>query len=298
MATKILITGGTGLIGTALSKLLTKHRYVVSHLSRTRNASALYPTFTWDVNKRWIEASALQTDYIIHLAGAGIADHRWTDKRKQILADSRIKSADLLYDHVKKLKIKPKGIISASAIGFYGAETGDKTMVETSPPGRDFLGKLVQNWEEKIQVFEALGISVTILRIGIGLAGGGGALRKLALPIKLGIGALFASGKQNMSWIHIDDLCELIAFSIKSQLRGVYNAVSNCDTNQALTFALAKQLNRKVILPNIPVWALKILLGEMAEMVIGGNKVNADKIRNEGFMFKYTKLEDALDDIY
>lgn len=298
---KVLITGGSGLVGTELSALLKEKGYEVAHLTRNRKDDYPYQQFEWDIEKQEMEEEAIRfADVIIHLAGAGVADEKWTDKRKKIIIDSRTESAALLHNTIAKmLEEAPQHFISASAIGYYGMDTGDKIVDENSVAGTDFLAEVTKKWEASADQFESLTIPTAKIRIGIVLSEKGGALPQLAQPIKLYAGAPLGSGKQWMSWIHIEDLASLFLHVMENKLTGVYNGVGiNPATNKEVTKAVAKALNKPLILPNIPPFAMKLILGEMAQMVLGGNKVSAEKILNSGFKFKYEHLEEALKDIY
>ena len=294
MGTKILITGGSGMIGKALSAVLTKKGFEIAHLSRNPKAGGEYPMYLWDLHEKYIDPKALDTDLIIHLAGEGIADKRWTPERKDVLQASRIQSAQLLYNAISKRQKKPLRIISASAIGYYGSDTKASVCKETTLPGDDFIGQFVLNWERQLSAFDTLGMQVSLLRIGFVLAKQGGALPKLMRPIFWGVGAPIGSGLQQISWIHIDDLCQMFVYVIEHQLSGIYNAVTDSVTNADLTCAIAKQINRPLWLPNIPNFTLKLLFGEMASLILGGNKVSADKILAQGFEYDYPELEGAL----
>ncbi|WP_340152865.1 TIGR01777 family oxidoreductase [uncultured Marivirga sp.] len=297
----ILITGGSGLVGTELSAILKENGYEVAHLTRNKKSDYPYKQFLWNIKNQEIEKEAIRfADVIIHLAGAGVADKKWTETRKKIIVESRTESTSLLYDTIKKMpNDAPKHIISASAIGYYGMDTGDKLVDEESKAGNDFLADVTQKWEASVDQFESLKIPTAKIRIGIVLTKKGGALPQLAQPIKLMAGAPLGSGKQWMSWIHIDDLTRLFLHLLENKFTGVYNGVgTNPATNKEVTKAVAKVLNKPLILPNVPAFAMKLLLGEMAQMVLGGNKVSAKKTLNSGFEFKYEKLEEALVDIY
>jgi len=298
MGTKILITGGSGMIGQALSAALSQKGHQVSHLSRNPLKHTRYPSFKWDIARGYIDPSALKVDVIIHLSGEGIANKRWTEKQKQKLIVSRIDAAQLLYDQVIKLKTRPIRIISASAIGYYGSDTQDEECFENTPAGDDFIGKFVCKWEQQVNQFETLGIRVTLLRIGIVLSKVGGALPKLTLPILWGVGAPIGSGRQNISWIHLDDLVKMFVFVVERQVLGIYNAVTQNTTNTLLTQAIAKQLKRPLFLPNIPGFFLKIIFGEMSKIILGGNQVSGMKIIEHGFKPDYPTLEGALSDIF
>ena len=298
MGTKILITGGSGMIGQALSAALSQKGHQVSHLSRHPSKDASYPSFKWDIASRYIDPRALKVDVIIHLSGEGIANKRWTEKQKQKLIVSRIDAAQLLYDQVVKLKKRPTRIISASAIGYYGSDTQEQECFEDTPAGVDFIGQFVFKWEQQVNQFEALGMQVSMLRIGIVLSKAGGALPKLTLPILWGVGAPIGSGKQNMSWIHLDDLVKMFVFVVEQQMMGVYNAVTQSTTNALLTQAIAKQLKKPLFLPNVPGLFLKLTFGEMSKIILGGNLVSGRKINEQGFKPDYPTLEGALSDIF
>lgn len=298
---KILITGGSGLVGTELSTLLKEKGYEVAHLTRNKKENYPYQQFEWDIKKQEMEEDAIRfADVIIHLAGAGVADEKWTDERKKIIIESRTESAALLHKTITKMPNEaPEYFISASAIGFYGMDTGDKLVDENSEAGKDFLAEVTKEWEASADQFESLNIPTAKIRIGIVLSEEGGALPQLAKPIKLYAGAPLGSGEQWMSWIHVEDLARLFLHVMENKLTGVYNGVGiNPATNAEVTKAVAKELDKPLILPNVPAFAMKLLLGEMAKMVLGGNKVSAEKTLNSGFKFKFEELDKALEDIY
>ena len=298
MGTKILITGGSGMIGQALSAALSQNGYQISHLSRSPSKNANYLSYKWDIADQYIDPNALKVDLIIHLSGEGIANKRWTKKQKQKLIASRIDAAKLLYNHIIKLKKRPKRIISASAVGYYGSDTQQEECFENTPAGDDFLGQLVLKWEQQISQFEKLGMQISVLRIGIVLSKAGGALPKLSLPISWGVGAPIGSGRQSMSWIHLDDLVKMFVFVVERQVIGTYNAVTQNTTNALLTQAIAQQLKKPLFLPNVPSFFLKISFGEMSKIILGGNRVSGIKITEQGFKPDYPTLEGALSDIF
>jgi uncharacterized protein (TIGR01777 family) len=298
---KILITGGSGLVGTALSQLLKDEGYIVAHLTRRRKEDYPFEQFEWDIENQEMDEEAIRfADVIIHLAGAGVADKKWTDKRKKVIIDSRTESAALLHNTIGKMPEQaPQHFISASAIGYYGMDSGDKWVDENSEAGNDFLANVTKKWEASADQFESLEIPTAKIRIGIVLTDKGGALPQLAQPIKLFAGAPLGSGKQWMSWIHIEDLIRLFLHVMENKLTGVYNGVGvNPATNKEVTKAVARVLDKPLILPNVPAFAMKLILGEMAQMVLGGNKVSAEKMLKSGFDFKFESLDSALDDIY
>lgn len=300
MSKQVLITGGSGLIGAHLTRLLLDNNYTVSHLSRSAKEKEDSPvkTYVWDIEKQEMEEEAVATaDHIIHLAGAGVADHRWTKTYKQEIIHSRTASARLLYKTVNGLqKHHIKTFVSASGIDIYGEDTGGTEMIESSPHGNYFLVEVCEKWETAADRMGELGLRVVKLRTGMVLSNKGGALPKLIQPIKLGAGAPLGSGKQYISWIHIDDLCSLYKAAIEQEAyQDTYNAVAPGPvTNEEFNKVAAKILNKPLFLPNVPSFALKLALGDMASVVLGGHKVSNQKIEATGFTFQYRDLEAAL----
>lgn len=291
----ILVTGGSGLIGSNLCNLLKSKGHSVFVLSRSKTKKR--NTFHWNIDKNYIDKEAIiNTDYIIHLAGAGIADKRWTTARKKVLVDSRVKSTNLLFQKVKELNPNLKGFISASGIGYYGAITSEKTYFENDTPHNDFLSKICVLWEKETAKFNSLKIRTVIFRTGIVISKEGGALEKIIKPIKLGIGAALGTGKQYMPWIAMEDLCNMYLSAIENiEIEGIYNAVTPENiTNTMFTKITAKTLKKTLWLPNIPAFILKILLGELAIILLEGSKVSSEKIKKTGFKFKYNSLENYL----
>lgn len=296
----ILITGGTGLIGRHLTKILLQKGHKVSYLSRKREHIPDVKVYLWDTEKGIIEEEALKnTDYIIHLAGAGIADKRWTSKRKQEIIDSRIRPIQLLNQYLQAQKIKLKGFISASGIGYYGGDTGETKLDESSPAGNDFLATCTKLWEVETARFTQADRTVS-LRTGIVLSEKGGALAKLIQPIRLGVGSPLGNGRQWMSWIHIDDMCRLYLQAIEDEkMHGAYNAVAPTPVrNEEMTRTAAEVLNRPLWLPNVPAFVMKILFGELSVVVLGGNYVNNKRVSEElAFTYKFPALKEALADL-
>lgn len=296
MSKKILITGASGLIGTRLTELLLQKNYQVSHLGRTKRNGRV-PSFTWVVEKGTVDTQALEgVETIIHLAGAGIADKRWTTKRKSEILQSRVQSSALLYNVLATTTHQVKTVISASAIGYYGFGKDEEIFTEADQPGKDYLAQVTQQWEQSVDKIASLNIRVAKLRTGIVLSNQGGALVEMAKPINLYVGAPLGTGKQFLSWIHIDDLCRLFIKAIDdNEVNGAYNAVSgNWATNKEFTKMIAKILNRPLFLPPVPEFVMKLILGEMAMLVLKGSKVSADKIKATGFTFAFSNLEEAL----
>ncbi len=295
----ILITGGTGLVGKKLTGLLLEKGYQVSLLSRMEKNIPNVKTYLWDVDKGMIDKNCITgVDLIVHLAGEGIAEKRWTDDRKKEITESRTRSIKLIYDLLKQQPHQVKKVISASATGYY-SDRGDDLMTEESAPAGDFLGKCCIDWEQAVDEGESLGLEILKFRTGVVLTDDGGALKQLALPIKFGFGTVLGSGKQWIPWIHLQDAIDLYLFGIENQLTGVYNMVApNPVTNEKLTVAAAIQLHRPLWLPHVPAVALKLILGEMSAVVLGSTKVSAAKTEQAGFRFKYPLIKDAIREIY
>ncbi|MDF2434216.1 MAG: uncharacterized protein JWP44_3847 [Mucilaginibacter sp.] len=295
----ILLTGGTGLIGFNLTKQLLSKGYAVSNLSRSPGKDARVKTYLWDVHKGEIDAQCIDgVDTIVHLAGAGIADERWTEERKVVLIESRTRSIELIYELLLTKKNSVKSVISASAIGYY-SDRGDELMTETSLPSNDFLAKCCIEWEHAVDKGKNLGLRIVKFRTGVVLDNGG-ALAKLAIPVKMFIGSPLGSGKQWTPWIHWQDVINMYLYAIENDdFNGVYNMVApNPVTNKELTQAVAKQLNKPLWAPNVPAFFLKLLMGEMSTIALGSTKVSAKKIEDAGFKFNYPDITSALKAIY
>lgn len=300
MNANVLITGGTGLIGSRLTELLRQKGYQVSYLSRSKGDGEI-KKYQWDIRKKTIDQEALKhTDFIVNLAGANLFEKKWTKEFKKEIIESRTESVNLIYHHLKNSPYSVKAFISSSAIGYYGADTGYEIINENGPAGDDFLSEVVQKWEASVSQMESLKIRTVKLRIGIVLSEKAGALKELLNPIRKGAGVVLASGKQYVSWIHIDDVCYMFIKAIEDEnLHGVYNAVAPFPVrNEEFTKVAAAKVNRSILLPHVPEFALKFLLGsERAKILIGGNNVSSEKIVKEGFNFKFQKLDDAMNDL-
>ncbi len=295
---KVLITGGTGLVGKHLRMQLLKKGYDVAVLSRTKEP--LNQTYRWDIDKREIETGTLENaDYIVHLSGANIGERRWTAKRKQRIIDSRVKSTQLLFDEIKKQDKKPLAFISASAIGYYGAKTSDKIYTEKDLPANDFLGNTCQQWEQAADSFVDLGVRTVKIRTGVVLSKQGGALAKMMAPVRMGMGSAIGNGEQFMPWIHIDDLCGIYIRAIEDiKMKGAYNAVAPSHiNNKDFTKVLASVLKKPFWFPNIPSVAMKLMFGEMAEIILSGSRVSGKKVNEAGYHFLFPDLTSALLDL-
>jgi uncharacterized protein (TIGR01777 family) len=292
----VLITGGSGLIGKHLSALLLSKGYTVGHLTRSESKkSDNIKLFTWDVDKAEIDEQAIPwADYIIHLAGETVGQ-RWTKSVKQKILQSRVDSTLLIVEQLKKSNHQLKILICASAVGYYGEDTGDKLLVEESPRGDGFLADVVANWETAADLGANHTERLVKIRIGIVLSAKGGAMSKMAMPIKLGVGSALGSGRQWLSWIHIDDLCKMFLQAVEEPLHGIFNGVGpNPVTNSEFTKLLAHQLKRTIILPKVPAFVLKLMLGEMSVLALGSNKAEPVAFLKEGFTFGFPKLDEAL----
>jgi hypothetical protein len=311
----ILVTGGTGLIGSALTRMLTQQGHQVIVLSRNapprptpdgpgETSRGSIQRAHWDPSTGAIDSDAIrQADHIIHLAGAGVADKRWSDKRKKEIEESRVTGCSTIVRALQGIPNKVRAVISSSAIGWYGPDPvipNPQPFEETAPADTDFLGETCRRWEEAIAPVEALGKRLVLIRTGIVLSPRGGALKEFMKPVKLGVAAILGSGRQTVSWIHIDDLCRLFLLAIEQDSwHGPYNGVAPHPVdNRTLTLALARRLKGRYFVPvYIPSFFLKMALGEMSIEVLKSTTVSANKARSAGFQFQYPSIEPALDDL-
>jgi uncharacterized protein (TIGR01777 family) len=301
MKKNVLITGGSGFIGKHLTCLLIENGFSVSIFSRTfKQKKGNVSYYKWDIAKGYIEDDAvLKADYIIHLAGEGIAEKRWTAKRKQDIVQSRTQSVALIYDVLRKNNKQLEAFVSASGIGIYGAINGELICSEdNTPPENDFLGSTCQLWELAADDIANLGIRTVKIRTGLVLGKAEGFLKKLTPVFKLKLGSALGSGKQYMPWIHIDDLCAIYLEAINNtEMIGAYNAAINDNTNNEIfSKTLCKIYGYSLWLPNLPSFLIKIALGEMAQILLTGRRVSSDKIEKLGFQFRFKNLHNALRD--
>ncbi len=285
------------MIGTALiQELMEDHAFSLHVLSRSAGTYMGVKKYSWDPSSGRIDPEALRgADYIINLAGAGIADQRWTPRRKKVILESRTMSGKLLADAIKQAQAKPKLIINASAIGFYGGDRGEEQLDEHSTPGEDFLAEVTTAWENAT---EFNGLPNVHLRIGVVLANEGGALPKLMGPIRFGIGSPLGNGKQWMSWIHIHDLVRLIIWCMDNKKTGIFNAVAKDPVrNKDLSGLAAKIAGKPFFMPNVPSFALKLVFGEMASTILGSTYVVPQRLIHENFDYVYPTLTKALENL-
>lgn len=305
------------MIGTALSEMLAENGYNVIILSRNPQETAKKHDYSgkpaffrssgniyysrWDIEKQYIDPVALaNADYIVHLAGAGVADKRWTKDRKKEILESRTLSSELLVKALRAHTNKVRAVVSSSAIGWYGPDNG-RPFVETDPPSDDFLGETSRLWEQSIMPVEELGIRLVRLRTGIVLSDEGGALKEFRKPLRVGAAAILGDGSQVISWIHIEDLCRIFMHAIEDKaLVGAYNAVApHPATNRQLTMTLAKHITHaRHFTIKVPSFVLKTVLGEMSVEVLKSTTVSSQKIESTGFRFRFPELEKAIDNLY
>lgn len=294
----VLITGANGMIAKHLSKYL-ENDYNIKFLTRKKKKENDYE---WNIETEYIDIEALKgVDHIIHLAGAGIADRRWSKKRKKIIYSSRVNSAKLILNILIKNNLKITSFISSSAIGYYGSVTSKNIFTEKNNKGNDFLSDVCYDWEDVAFEFKKNNVvkKIVVLRFGIVLDKNGGALKKMIIPIKYYIGAVLGKGNQYMPWIHIDDITNMIIYAIKtSELQGVYNAVApEHITNKEFTLTLAKQLKKPIFLPNISSFIIKLIFGNSSVLLLKGSRISSKKIIKKGFKFKYNNLKYALQNL-
>lgn len=306
----VLISGGTGTIGKRLTQLLLQKGYQVSILSRSADhysgndipENGLLKFYQWDVVNQTIDPEAVSTaDYIIHLAGAGVADKRWSRKRKQEILDSRTQSSALLVKALRENPHQVKSVVSASAIGWYGPDRNNSTLtgfVESDPCYPDYLGDTCMQWEASILPVTSIGKRLVILRTGIVLSNAGGAFVEFKKPLAFKLATVLGSGQQIISWIHEDDLCNQYIYAIEQEhMNGIYNAVApEPVSNSVLIHALAKKLcGRLYMAVRVPAFILKLMLGEMSIEVLKSTKVNCQKMQDTGFKYQYPTIRQAID---
>ena len=300
----VLISGGTGMVGRQLTKHLLKKGYQVIILTRKipflKDANPNISYALWNLADQTIDSEAVQkASYLIHLAGAGVVDKKWTKVYKDEIANSRTQSSALIIKALSNHTHSIKTIISASAIGWYGEDPSPnaKGFVEIDLAAKGFLGETCEKWEQSIEPVEKIGIRLVKLRIGIVLSNDGGALAEFKKPIQFGVAGILGTGNQMISWIHIDDLCRLFIEGIENeQLAGTYNAVAPLPvSNKELTIELAHQIKGKFYIPlHVPKFILKIMMGERSIEILKSTTVNCEKIKKTGFTFLYPSIEAAL----
>lgn len=298
---KILITGATGLVGQEIVKQCHAKNIAVNYLSTSKGklkSTPNYKGYYWNPEANEIDISCFEgVEVIINLAGASIAK-RWTKSYKKEILESRLQSLNLLYNSIQKHNIPIKQLLSASAIGIYTDSNTNYYEETFNEFGSGFLAKVTTQWEAAALQFKQLSISVSLVRIGIVLAKEGGALPKLVIPIKNFLGAALGKGNQWQSWIHIEDLAKLFLHIVEHNLQGIFNGVApNPVKQRELVKVIGKTINRPIVLPKVPSFVLKLLLGDMSAVVLESQRVSSQKVENFGFQFTYHHLQPALEDL-
>lgn len=296
----VLIAGGSGLVGSHLRQILIDSGYRVLVLTRNAGLAASTEDYVlWDVPNDVIDHEAQSADHIINLAGAGIADRRWTHNRKKEIIESRTRTTKLLIRYCRDHDVRLRSFINASAMGYYG-DCGERMMSEDDEGSTsDFLSKVCQLWEEAAHDATDIADSVTLLRISTVLSTRGGALPKMTSSIPFGIAPYLGDGQQYISWIHIEDLCRMISFFLQaSHSFEVYNAATDRSmTNKSFTKSLVKSINRHALLSPVPEIALKLAMGEMSRVVLNSCRLNTEKLEKTGFENKFNDLVVAVRDL-
>jgi uncharacterized protein (TIGR01777 family) len=300
----VIITGGTGLIGTALSNFIVSRGFQVIILTRDpkshRNSSPGITYAAWDIDAQTVNEEAFKkARYVIHLAGAGVADKAWTEKRKKEILESRTRSSSLLIKAMGNITNQIETVVSASAIGYY-SQQNVQPAVETDAPGTDFLSEVCISWENSIQPVKDLDKRLVILRTGIVLSNEGGAFPQFEKPVKFGIAGILGNGKQIISWIHIEDICRIYMDAmINAEWSGVYNAVGpNPVSNRTFTIELAKKMKGSFFIPMpVPNFVLRLMLGDRSQEVLKSSNISANKLKKQGFQFIYPTIDAAFRDL-
>ncbi|HET7115416.1 MAG TPA: TIGR01777 family oxidoreductase [Hanamia sp.] len=304
----VLISGGTGLIGTNLTRHLIERGYDTIILSRGKNNTPSDPKISysyWNIDEKIIDAGVVEkADHIIHLAGAGVMDKKWTKEYKKNILESRTKSAELIISCLNENEHHVKSFVSASAIGWYG-EDGKSPhqkdgFIESDLPANDFLGETCVLWEASVEPVTEQRIRLVKLRTGIVLSDKGGAFKEYKMPLRFGVAAVLGNGKQIVSWIHIDDLCRMYCEAIENNyLKGSYNAVSpNPVSQKKLILTLGQKLRNKFFIPiYVPVFLLKLIFGKRSIEILKSTTVSNKKIKSMGFTFLYPSIESAIDEL-
>ncbi|HLP13002.1 MAG TPA: TIGR01777 family oxidoreductase [Flavobacteriales bacterium] len=308
---KVLMTGGSGVIGTQLTPVLQKHGYHVEHIGRSRNSKTGVKTWLYDVKKGSIEDGVFNLEgyegfYIIHLAGEGIMDKPWTEERKKSIIGSRVNTIKFLYEECLKRKLFPKAVVSAAGIAYYGMVTNDHPFSEEDPASDDFIGQCCVQWENAAKLFESH-CPVSCLRTPLVLDANEGGLPMIVKPLQFfGVKTIIGTGKQWLPWVHMYDLCNAYVFALEKQLSGSYNVVAREHVRfsqfmDALTPIRRLKKPRKFrhwIRIKIPVWAVRFLYGSRHKLVTEGTDVLGMKLEKEGFRFHFQEIRDAFEDIY
>lgn len=294
---RVVITGGTGLIGSRLSTLLAADGWEVVHLTRGETKKEKYGSFRWDPGSGYCDVNAFREgDAIVHLAASNIGQGRWTEARKKEIIRSRTISGDLIYRMTIGFGITPSVFITASGVNYYGSGISEHAFTENDPPAKDFLGETCRLWEAASDPFSEAGVRVVKLRTALVMAQSGSALNRMTAPAMAGLIVRLSPGNQYFPWIHIDDLCGIYHRALSdSTLTGPYNAVApHHVTHDQLMGEVARLKGLPVFLPHVPVWMLRVVLGEMSVVLTRGSRISSDRISATGFRFRYPDISSAL----
>lgn len=294
---KVLIAGGTGLIGKAITEVLLAKNHEIAYLSRKEDLSARIPRYKWNFKENYIDPKALEgVNYIINLAGAPVADKPWTKKRRELIINSRTQGNHLIASYIKKGDLNLKKYISASAIGYYG-DRGSERLTEASSSGDGFLAECCLAWEAAIRSVEETGTPTAIVRVGLVLSNDGGAFEKIMMTAKFGLGAYFGSGEQIYSWIHIDDIARMFVWTLENEsANGIYNGTSDDPLNNKELVKKIMKIKGGINMP-VPSFLLKTGMGELSTALLNSSAVYPEKVLNAGFNFKYPSIDDALTEL-
>ena len=297
----VLITGGSGFIGRRLTSALLARGYHVAHLSRAAGSSGQVKVHAWDPGSGVLDPGVFGgIDYLVHLAGANLGEKRWTRARKEEIIRSRVETARLLYRTVSTFNIPLKAYITASAVGYYGTEGVSRVFTEDDPPSAGYLGSVCSSWEEGAGLFAAAGIRSVILRTAVVLDRREGILPRLTAPAQAGLVVRLGNGRQVFPWIHAGDLAAIYEMALaRTDMTGAYNAVApEIISHDEFMKTLARVMERRVFLPNIPSALLRLFLGEMSQMILEGSAVSPERLLISGFRFRFEKAQDALTDLF
>ncbi len=297
---KVLITGGSGLVGRRLTAVLQEKGHEVAWLSSRHWLKSNIPVYEYNYSSGEIDNEAIRwADVIVHLAGANVGEKKWSKKRRNLIMDSRVKTANLIFKSLTENEHQVKAFISASAVGYYGAVTTENIFTEESAAGSDFLSTVCQHWEKSADAFAAMGIRVVKIRSGVVWSNSGGALAKIIPPFKFGANVVLGNGKQYMPWIHIDDLCNIYLRAVEdANMQGVYNAVAPEHTNYGNFMRQLKPYFKRVFLNvKVPAFALRLVFGKMAVLLLDGSRVEPKRLTELGFQFQFPTLKTVFNNL-
>lgn len=294
---RVVITGGSGLIGSYLSTILAAEGWQVIHLTRGDTGKGKYPSFRWDPDTGYCDSEAFREgDSVIHLAASNIGEGRWTAARKREIRNSRTLTGKVLHKATVGAGKIPSVFITASGVNYYSSENSERLFTEPDPPATDFLGETCRLWEAAADPFSAAGVRVVKLRTAVVLAHSGSALNKITAPARAGLIVRLAPGDQYFPWIHIADLCGIYHKALTDRsMSGPFNAAApHHITHDQLMSEVARQKHLPVFLPHVPVWLLRVAVGEMAVILTAGSRISADRLSGTGFRFRYPDISSAL----